>query len=140
MCDPCGRKQALADERRLSLSDYVNVIGKRRPADVLRGFFWLCHPGPVMFNVIAVTGFALLASWPHVQWNVLALVITAHLAMQLSIAIFNDYCDRQRDVLSKKNKPIVRGLVRPREALFAALLLDVHHGAPSAFRSIAWLS
>jgi 4-hydroxybenzoate polyprenyltransferase len=76
-----------------------------------------------MANVIAVTGFALLASWPHVQWNVLALVVTAHLAMQLSIAIFNDYCDRQRDVLSKKNKPIVRGLVLPREALFTALLL-----------------
>ena len=76
-----------------------------------------------MFNVIAVTGFALLATWPHVEWGVLALVITAHLAMQLSIAIFNDYCDRQRDVLSDKNKPIVRGLVRPREALFATLLL-----------------
>ena len=76
-----------------------------------------------MFNVVAVTGFALLASWPQVQWNVIALVITAHLAMQLSIAIFNDYCDRQRDVLSKKNKPIVRGLVRPQEALFATLLL-----------------
>ena len=68
-----------------------------------------------MFNVIAVTGFALLASWPQVQWNVLALVITAHLAMQLSIAIFNDYCDRQRDVLSKKNSQLSAALFVPRK-------------------------
>src|ERR1700687_579775 len=100
----------------------MNVVGKRRPADVLRGFFWLCHPGPVMLNVCAVTVFALFPSWPRVHWNVLVLVISAHLAMQLSIAIFNDYCDRERDVLSKKNKPIVRGLVLPREALFTTFL------------------
>jgi 4-hydroxybenzoate polyprenyltransferase len=43
--------------------------------------------------------------------------------MQLSIAFLNDYCDRQRDVLSKKNKPIVHGLVRPLEALIASILL-----------------
>jgi len=101
----------------------VSAVGKRRPADILRGFFWLCHPGPMMLNVCAVTVFAVFASWPHIHWNVLVLVITAHLAMQLSIAIFNDYCDRERDVLSKKNKPIVRGLVLPREALFTAFLL-----------------
>lgn len=101
----------------------MNVTSKRRPTDILLGFFWLCHPGPILLNVIAVTVFALLASWPHVQWQSLILVIVAYLAMQLSIAIFNDYCDRERDVLSKKNKPIVRGLIRPREALFATLFL-----------------
>lgn len=101
----------------------MDSLKSRRPADVLRGFFWLCHPGPVLLNVTAVTVFALLASWPHVRWNILLLVITAHLAMQLSIAIFNDYCDRKRDVLSKKNKPIVHGLVLPREALFSTFFL-----------------
>ncbi len=102
--------------------EHMNAVGKRRPVDVLRGFFWLCHPGPVMLNVIAVTAFSLLATRPYIYWNVLVLAVTAHLAMQLSIAIFNDYCDRQRDVLSKKNKPIVRGLVSPREALIATFL------------------
>src|SRR5215813_13751749 len=101
----------------------MNIASKRRPTDILRGFFWLCHPGPMLLNVIAVTVFALLATWPHIHWQPLVLVIAAYLAMQLSIAIFNDYCDRERDVLSKKNKPIVRGLVRPREALFATLFL-----------------
>jgi len=101
---------------------HMNAVRKRCPIDALRGFFWLCHPGPVMLNVIAVTAFALLATRPYIYWNLLILAVTAHLAMQLSIAIFNDYCDRQRDVLSKKNKPIVRGLVSPREALVAAVL------------------
>jgi 4-hydroxybenzoate polyprenyltransferase len=101
----------------------MTIVNKRRPTDILRGFFWLCHPGPVLLNVTAVTIFALLATWPYVPWNILPLVIAAHLAMQLSIAIFNDYCDRERDVLSKKNKPIVRGLILPREALFATIIL-----------------
>src|SRR5581483_7256337 len=72
---------------------------------------------------LAVTVFALLAGWPHVLWNTLLLVVAAHTAMQLSIAVLNDYCDRQRDALSQKNKPIPRGLIRPREALIAGLLL-----------------
>ncbi|MBV9690291.1 MAG: UbiA family prenyltransferase [Ktedonobacteraceae bacterium] len=101
----------------------MEVIKKRRPVDILRGFFWLSHPGPVLFHLLAVTVFALLAAWPHVLWRILVLVIGAHLAMQLSIAVLNDYFDRQRDMLSKKNKPIVRGLVRPREALITGLLL-----------------
>src|SRR5215813_4679715 len=101
----------------------MNIASKRRPTDILRGFFWLCHPGPMLLNVIAVTVFALLATWPHIHWQPLVLVIAAYLAMQLSIAIFNDYCDRERDVLSKKNKPIVRGLILPQEAFFATWFL-----------------
>lgn len=106
-------------------SQHISLGGGRRPSDVLRGFFWLCHPGPMLFNVTAVIAFAVLASWPDVHWKLIALVASAHLAMQLSIAILNDYCDRERDVLSKKNKPIVRGLVLPGEALFTSCLLMV---------------
>src|SRR5215472_14183913 len=101
----------------------MNITTKRRPTDILRGILWLCHPGPVLLNVITVTIFALLATWPHIQWKPLILLTAASLATQLSIAIFNDYCDRERDILSKKNKPIVHGLVRPREALLATFLL-----------------
>lgn len=101
----------------------METVKKRRPVDLLRGFFLLCHPGPVLFHTIAVSMFALLAVWPHVYWSTLVLVITAHIAMQLSIAVLNDYCDRRRDALSKKTKPIVRGLVRPQEALIAGIFL-----------------
>ncbi len=51
------------------------------------------------------------------------LVISAHAAMQLSIAMLNDYCDRRSDAQSKPEKPISRGLILPREALIAGLLM-----------------
>jgi 4-hydroxybenzoate polyprenyltransferase len=103
----------------------VEIAKKRRLPDLLYGFYLLCHPGPVLFHILAVTAFALLAAWPHLVWSTLTLVIAAHTAMQLSIAILNDYCDRQRDTLSKKHKPLPLGLVRPREALIAGILLMV---------------
>jgi 4-hydroxybenzoate polyprenyltransferase len=102
----------------LPIGQGMSVTEKRRPVNVLLGLFWLCHPGPVLLNAAAVAVFALLATWPDVRWSLLAVIVSAHLTMQLSIAIFNDYCDRERDVLSKKNKPIARGIVHPREALF----------------------
>ena len=101
-------------------------IAKRRSlGEVLYGFYQLSHPIPVLFHTVVVTIFALVAAWPHFNWGVIALVIAAHVAMQLSIAILNDYCDRRLDTLSKKNKPIPLGLVQPREALIVGLLLIV---------------
>ncbi|GCF11167.1 UbiA family prenyltransferase [Dictyobacter arantiisoli] len=96
---------------------------KRAAADILEGIFRLSHPGPVFLHGVAVTLFALLAGWPRLHWNTLLLVVAAHVVMQLAIAVSNDYCDRQLDALSKKNKPIVRGLISPREALLLAIFL-----------------
>jgi 4-hydroxybenzoate polyprenyltransferase len=95
---------------------------KRLPIDILRGFFLLSHPGPVMCYMIAVAVFASFALWPYFSWSTLSLILIGHLATQLSISFLNDYCDRERDVLSKKFKPIVAGLVRPREALIATFV------------------
>ncbi len=91
--------------------------------DILLGFYLLSHPIPVLFHIVAVTIFTLLAAWPHFTWNVIVLVIAAHAAMQVSIAMINDYCDRHTDALSKPEKPIPRDLVHPREALIAGLLM-----------------
>lgn len=101
-------------------------IVKRRPlGKMLYGFYLLSHPIPVLFHTIAVAVFALVASWPRFNWGVIALVVAAHVAMQLSIAILNDYCDRRLDTLGKKHKPIPLGLVRPQEALMLGLLMIV---------------
>lgn len=99
----------------------MEIIHKRRFGEIARGFFLLSHPGPVLFHIVAVTVFALLAAWPHFLWSIIVLVIAAHAAMQLSIAMLNDYCDRKADALVKKKKPIPSGLVRPREALVAGI-------------------
>ncbi len=103
----------------------MEIVKKRRPSEIVLGFFLLIHPLPVLLHILAVTAFALLAAWPHILWSVVALVVAAHAAMQLSIAVLNDYCDRHLDAVSKRDKPIARGLVRPQEALIVGALLAV---------------
>jgi 4-hydroxybenzoate polyprenyltransferase len=101
----------------------MQITKKRSFNDMILGFFLLSHPVPVLFHIIAVTIFTLLAAWPHFIWSVIVLVITAHAAMQVSIAMLNDYCDRRFDAQSKPEKPISRALILPREALIAGLLM-----------------
>ncbi len=103
----------------------MQITKKRQLNDILLGFYLLSHPIPVLFHIVAVTIFTLLAAWPHFTWNIIALVVAAHAAMQVSIAMINDYCDRHTDARSKPEKPIPRGLVHPREALVAGLLMIV---------------
>jgi len=101
----------------------MKIIKKRRIRDIVLGFYLLSHPAPVLLHVIAVTLFALLAAWPYPVWHVIALVIAAHAAMQISIAMINDYCDRHLDAAGKPSKPIVRGLVTPAEALVGGFVM-----------------
>ncbi len=103
----------------------MEIAGKRRLGDRLLGLFLLSHPLPVLLHVVAVSVFALLAAWPLFPWGTIALVIGAHAAMQVSIAMMNDYCDRGLDAASKPDKPLVRGLVTPREALVASVAMVV---------------
>lgn len=101
----------------------MEIPRKRQPNDILYGLFLLSHPGPVALHIVAVSVFALLAAWPHITWGIFALVVGAHAAMQISIAMLNDYCDREMDARGKPRKPIPRGLILPREALVAGLLM-----------------
>lgn len=103
----------------------MEIVKHRRPLETLYGFYLLSHPIPVLFHTLAVAIFALVAAWPHFNWGIITLVVAAHIAMQLSIAALNDYCDRRLDTLGKKQKPIPLGLVRPREALLFGLLMIV---------------
>lgn len=96
---------------------------KRSFIDIAWGLLLLTHPERLAFLLIGVSAFALLAAWPHLVWTTLVLLVAAHGAMQASIAILNDYCDRRLDALSKPQKPLVRGLVMPREALVVGLLM-----------------
>lgn len=89
----------------------------------LYGFFLLTHPGPVALHVLGVAVFALLVAHSHIDWRVFLLVIAAHAAMQCCISMMNDYCDRRLDAQSKPEKPIVRGLVTPREALISSSVM-----------------
>src|SRR5215472_8925537 len=101
----------------------MEISKNRSFGQIALGFFLLSHPGPVAFHLIAVAGFAVFAAWTHLAWSTIFLVVAAHAAMQLSIAMLNDYYDRRLDARSKPGKPIVRGLVTPREALIAGLFM-----------------
>lgn len=101
----------------------MEIPRRRQLNDILLGLFLLSHPGPVALHIVAVAVFALLAAWPHVSWGIFALIVGAHAAMQISIAMLNDYCDRRIDAQGKPQKPIPRGLILPREALVAGLLM-----------------
>lgn len=100
-------------------------VNKRSAGEIAQGFFLLTHPGPVALHLLAVLVLALPAAWPHIVWATILLLVVAHAAMQLSIAMLNDYCDRHLDALSKPHKPIVRGWVKPQEALVVGLCMIV---------------
>ena len=101
----------------------MEITKKRQFNDIALGFYLLSHPVPVMFHILAVTVFTLLAAWPHFAWSIIALVIAAHAAMQISIAMLNDYRDRRLDAASKPGKPISRGLIHAREALISGFVM-----------------
>ncbi len=98
---------------------------KRSVSDLVVGFWMLAHVEPIVLILTVVTLFAVRATWPHPPWTLILLLLAGQAAMQFSIGILNDYCDRHLDAVSGKNKPIVRGLIRPHEALLAGLLMIV---------------
>lgn len=101
----------------------MDIAKNRQLHEKILGFFLLSHPVPVFFHIVAVTVFALLAAWSHPIWYIIVLVIAAHTAMQISIAMLSDYFDRNRDEEDKPGKPIALGLVTPREALLSGLIM-----------------
>lgn len=101
----------------------MEIPRKRHLSEIFLGFFLLSHPAPVLLHMIGVTVFTLLAAWPRFIWSTIFLVIAAHAAMQVSIAMINDYCDRKLDAAGKPQKPIARRLVYPHEALLGGLVM-----------------
>ena len=96
---------------------------KRSVGDLVVGFWMLGHVEPIILILAVVALFAVRATWPRPPWTLILLLLAGQAAMQLSIGILNDYCDRRLDALGGKNKPIVLGLIRPHEALLAGLLM-----------------
>ena len=98
---------------------------KRSAGDIAVGFWKLAHVGPIFLILTVVTLFAVRATWPHPPWTILLLLLAGQAAMQFSIGILNDYCDRYLDAAGGRNKPIALGLIHPQEALLAGLFMIV---------------
>lgn len=100
-------------------------VHRRTITDIVRGLFFSIHPIPTALFVTTVVIFSLRAMWPHLLWTTFVLLILGHATMQCSINMMNDYCDRYRDAISQPTKPIVRGLVMPREVFIASIVMGV---------------
>lgn len=98
---------------------------KRSVGEIAVGLWMLARVERIVLILTAVTLFAVRVTWPRPPWALILLLIAGQAAMQFSIAMLNDYCDRHVDALVGKNRPIVLGLVRPHEALLAGLLMIV---------------
>jgi 4-hydroxybenzoate polyprenyltransferase len=85
----------------------------------------LAHLERILLILVVVALFAVRATWPNPPWTLILLLLAGQAAMQCSIGIINDYCDRRLDTHGGRNKPIVRGLIRPQEALVTGLLMIV---------------
>src|SRR5260370_22402068 len=103
----------------------MDLKKNRSVGDIVVGFLMLAHIEPIVLILTVVTLFAVRASWLHPPWMTILLLLAGQAAMQFSIGILNDYCDRHLDAAGRKNKPIVLGLIRPREALLAGLFMIV---------------
>lgn len=106
------------------MSDAASFPPKKRSLnDLVVGFVRLAHVQPIGLILAAVAVFAVRATWPRPPWTTILLLLAGQAALQFSIGILNDYCDRRLDAAGDRDKPIVRGLVRPHEALLAGLLM-----------------
>lgn len=87
----------------------------------LLGLVLVTHPLPSAMYVVMTAALALLAALSArrpLDPSALARALLAVAAAQIAIGSLNDYCDRALDAASgRREKPLVRGLITPRDAL-----------------------
>jgi 4-hydroxybenzoate polyprenyltransferase len=99
------------------MSDGAGAASRRRRAgQIARGWFFLPHPIPIFFVLIATAGFALVVTGGAVASGDLAALALAMLGSQLAIGALNEIADADLDAVAKSTKPIPAGLVSERGA------------------------
>ena len=100
---------------------HANAATRNRP-DVRRMLqsARIIHPFPLALNVAATAALAVIASDGLPPTSALLRLTGAMFCVQAAIGASNDYFDRDLDARTKPFKPIVRGLVAPRDALVLA--------------------
>jgi len=112
----------------------------------LMGFLQLTRPLNCLMMGFAVIVGASLVSALNLTTNLLLGFVTAF-ALTAASMVINDFYDRKIDAINEPNRPIPRGDVSPKEALFFALALSLI-GFTAAFKTnmpslvvavIAWI-
>lgn len=104
----------------MSASDSVPTPLSAR--ERIAGLWLMTHPGPSLVTALAYAIFALLAAHGRPDPTRLAVTVVGLIGQQFAISALNDYCDREADAHSHKNKPIARGVLPPWVALVATAL------------------
>jgi 4-hydroxybenzoate polyprenyltransferase len=108
----------------------ADIVGYAPPAsgrlwDKLVGAFHLAQPSEtVLLQALPATLFMRIAS-PATDIRGLLVLFLAVIAIYGAVGSLNDYCDYSLDKVAKPRKPLVRGLVTRRFALWQALVLAV---------------
>ena len=90
----------------------------------LMGFLQIIRPlNCIMMGFAVVVGASLVSSLSFSS-NLLLGFVTAF-ALTAASMVMNDFCDRQIDAINEPNRPIPRGDVSPKEALFFAVALSL---------------
>jgi geranylgeranylglycerol-phosphate geranylgeranyltransferase len=97
----------------------------------LMGFLQLMRPlNCIMMGFAVIVGASLVSSFSFTV-NLLLGFVTAF-ALTAASMVINDFYDKEIDAINEPNRPIPRGDVSPKEALFFALILSII-GLVSAF-------
>jgi 4-hydroxybenzoate polyprenyltransferase len=89
------------------------------PLRVLRGLIFVIHPFPALINAVAGAAFYLMVA-DAIHVRCVAAMFFSVFLVHASIGSMNDYCDVVLDAQTKPDKPIVRGDLSRRGALFVS--------------------
>jgi 4-hydroxybenzoate polyprenyltransferase len=85
----------------------------------------MAHPRAVVIFSGLVLVTALIVEQGALPLRLAVALIVARAAIQVAVGIFNDYCDRDLDVIAKPQRALPAGLVKPQTALTTGWLAVV---------------
>lgn len=109
----------------------------------IRRILGISHPRAVVVFTLIALGVAVITEGGLPSWQCGFPLAMAMALIQISIGVFNDYCDRDLDAVHKPGRPIPAGLVSARQAYWVSFVSGAIGLAASAtlgLRSLAVLA
>ncbi len=98
---------------------------ERQPGGRIRSLIFMGHPGPSILVTVVLVAIVGLAGRGIPDGLRILQLVGAMLPVQLCIGVINDVVDFPADAVTKRHKPLVRGVVSPYAAAIVGLLLAV---------------
>ncbi len=94
---------------------------------MIKAYYLITKPGIIMGNVVTTAAGFLLASKGVIDWWVFLSALIGVILVVASACVFNNYLDREADSKMErtKNRPLVTGLIKGKNAIFFAAFLGI---------------